>query len=104
MNNMKVLSLFDGISCGYLALQRAGIPIETYYASEIDKTCIKVSQKHFPNIIQLGDVNNWRTWDIPWKDIDLVMGGFCCQSFSALARVRDSWTLVEGFSFASRTS
>lgn len=80
---MKVLSLFDGISCGYLALQRAGIPIETYYASEIDKTCIKVSQKHFPNIIQLGDVNNWRTWDIPWKDIDLVMGGFCCQSFSS---------------------
>lgn len=80
---MKVLSLFDGISCGYLALQRAGIPIETYYASEIDKTCIKVSQKHFPNIIQLGDVNNWRTWDIPWKDIDLVMGGLCCQSFSS---------------------
>lgn len=80
---MKVLSLFDEISCGYLALQRAGIPIETYYASEIDKTCIKVSQKHFPNIIQLGDVNNWRTWDIPWKDIDLVMGGFCCQSFSS---------------------
>lgn len=80
---MKVLSLFDGISCGCLALRRAGIPIETYYASEIDKTCIKVSQKHFPNIIQLGDVNNWRTWDIPWKDIDLVMGGFCCQSFSS---------------------
>jgi site-specific DNA-cytosine methylase len=47
MNNMKVLSLFDGISCRYLALQRAGIPIETYYASEIDKTCIKVSQKTF---------------------------------------------------------
>lgn len=80
---MKVLSLFDGISCGYLALQRAGIPIDAYYASEIDNTCIKVSQKHFPNIIRLGDVNNWRTWDIPWKDIDLVMGGFCCQSFSS---------------------
>lgn len=57
---MKVLSLFDGISCGYLALQRAGIPIDAYYASEIDNTCIKVSQKHFPNIIRLGDVNNWR--------------------------------------------
>lgn len=55
---MNVLSLFDGISCGYLALRRAGIPIGTYYASEIDKTCIKVSKKHFPNIIQLGDVNN----------------------------------------------
>lgn len=80
---MNILSLFDGISCGYLALRRAGIPINAYYASEIDKTCIKVSQKHFPNIIQLGDVNNWRTWDIPWKDIDLVMGGFCCQSFSS---------------------
>lgn len=80
---MKVLSLFDGISCGYLALQRAGIPIDAYYASEIDNTCIKVSQKHFPDIIRLGDVNNWRTWDIPWKDIDLVMGGFCCQSFSS---------------------
>lgn len=49
----------------------------------IDNTCIKVSQKHFPDIIRLGDVNNWRTWDIPWKDIDLVMGGFCCQSFSS---------------------
>lgn len=79
---MKVLSLFDGISCGYIALQRAGIPIESYYASEIDKTCISVSSKHFPDIIRLGDMNNWRTWDIPWKDIDLVMGGFCCQSFS----------------------
>lgn len=55
---MKVLSLFDGISCGYLALQRAGIPIDAYYASEIDNTCIKVSQKHFPDIIRLGDVNN----------------------------------------------
>lgn len=101
---MNVLSLFDGISCGYLALQRAGIPIGTYYASEIDKTCIKVSQKHFPNIIQLGDVNNWRTWDIPWKDIDLVMGGFCARASLAQVRVKDSWTLVEGFSFASRTS
>lgn len=43
----------------------------------------KGKSKHFPNIIQLVDVNNWRTWDIPWKDIDLVMGGFCCQSFSS---------------------
>lgn len=80
---MKVLSLFDGISCGYLALQRAGISVERYYASEINKTAISVSKRHFPDIIQLGDVNNWRTWDIPWKDIDLVMRGFCCQSFSS---------------------
>ena len=82
-NGINVLSLFDGISCGYIALQRAGIPVNTYYASEIDKKAINVSKSHFGDIIQLGDVNNWRTWDIPWKDIDLVMGGFCCQSFSS---------------------
>lgn len=80
---MKVLSLFDGISCGYLALQRAGIPVDYYYASEIDRKAIDVSRRHFPDIIQLGDVNNWRTWDIPWKEIGLVIGGFCCQSFSS---------------------
>jgi len=54
---MNILSLFDGISCGYLALQRAGIPIDNYYASEIDRYAIQVSQNNFPSIIQLGDIN-----------------------------------------------
>ena len=48
---MKVLSLFDGISCGMIALERANIPFEVYYASEIDKNAIKISKKNYPNII-----------------------------------------------------
>ena len=53
---LKVLSLFDGISCGQVALERAGMPVEVYYASEIDKYAIQVTQKNYPNTIQLGDV------------------------------------------------
>lgn len=64
---MKVLSLFDGISCGMVALERAGIPVDAYYASEIDKNAIAISQKNYPNIIRLGDVTKWRDWDIPWE-------------------------------------
>jgi DNA-cytosine methyltransferase len=79
---MKVLSLFDGISAGQLALQRAGIVVDAYYASEIDKYAISVTQKNFPNTIQLGDVTKWREWDIPWGEIDLVIGGSPCQGFS----------------------
>lgn len=77
---MRVLSLFDGISAGMLALQRAGIPVTSYYASEIDKYAIKISQKNFPEIIQLGDVNNWKSWDI--GDIDLLIGGSPCTNLS----------------------
>ena len=79
---MKVLSLFDGISCGMVALERAGIPVDTYYASEIDKNAIAISQKNYPNIIRLGDVKKWREWDIPWAEIDLLIGGSPCQGFS----------------------
>lgn len=79
---MKVLSLFDGISAGKLALQRAGITVDAYYASEVDKYAISVTQKNFPDTIQLGDVTKWREWDIPWGEIDLVIGGSPCQGFS----------------------
>lgn len=79
---MKVLSLFDGISCGRLALERAGIPVESYYASEIDKNAIKISEKNYPDIIRLGDVTKWKEWDIPWKEIDLILAGSPCQSLS----------------------
>lgn len=75
---MRVLSLFDGMSVGQLALERAGIQVDTYYASEIDKAAIKVTQKNFPNTIQLGNVQEI---DIP-KDIDLLIGGSPCQGFS----------------------
>jgi DNA-cytosine methyltransferase len=77
---MNVLSLFDGMSCGRIALERAGIKIDKYYASEIDKYAIRVSQKNYPDIIQLGDINNWQEWKLPL--IDLLIGGSPCQGFS----------------------
>lgn len=79
---MNILSLFDGISCGRVALERAGIPVEKYYASEIDKYAMRVSAKNYPDIIRLGDVNKWREWNIDWSSIDLLIGGSPCQGFS----------------------
>lgn len=79
---MKVLSLFDGISCGMVALERANISVDTYYASEIDKNAITISQKNYPSIIRLGDVTKWKEWDIDWGSIDLLIGGSPCQGFS----------------------
>lgn len=79
---INVLSLFDGISCGQVALERAEIFVKNYYASEIDKYAIQVSQKNYPNTIHLGDVTNWREWDIDWSSIDLLIGGSPCQGFS----------------------
>ena len=79
---MNVLSLFDGISCGQIALQRAGIKVNNYFASEIDKHAIKVTQQNWPNTVQLGDVTKWREWDIDWESIDLLCAGFPCQAWS----------------------
>ena len=79
---MNVLSLFDGMSCGRIALERAGIPVDKYYASELDKYAIKVTQANWPETIQLGDVTKWRDWDIDWSSIDLLIGGSPCQGFS----------------------
>jgi len=77
---MNVLSLFDGMSCGQLALERAGIPIDNYFAAEIDKYAIKVTQANFPNTVQLGDVTAVDPDSLP--DIDLLIGGSPCQGFS----------------------
>ena len=63
---MNVLSLFDGMSCGQLALNKLGIKYDNYYASEIDKYAIKVNQANFPKTIKDGDVNTWQTWDFDW--------------------------------------
>ena len=79
---MNVLSLFDGMSCGRIALERAGIPVDKYYASELDKYAIKVTQANWHETIQLGDVTKWREWDIDWSIIDLLIGGSPCQGFS----------------------
>ncbi len=77
---MKVLSLFDGISCGQLALERANIPVEVYYASEINKHAISITQHNFPNTIQLGDVRNVDGKSL--GEIDLLIGGSPCTGFS----------------------
>lgn len=78
----NILSLCDGMSCGQLALNRAGIEYGSYYASEIDKFAIAVTQDNFPNTKQLGDMENWRSWNIDWSSIGLVIGGTPCQGFS----------------------
>ena len=77
---MNVLSLFDGISCGQIALNRVGIEYDNYYASEIDKYAIQVTQHNYPNTIQLGDITELKTDTLP--QIDLLFGGSPCQSFS----------------------
>ena len=79
---MNILSLFDGMSCGRIALDRAGIEVSNYYASEVDKYAIKVSQANWNETIQLGDVTKWREWGIDWASIDLLIGGSPCQGFS----------------------
>ena len=84
---MKVLSLFDGISCGRLALERAGIPIEKYYASEIDKYAIQIAQKNYPDTIQIGDINKIHFTD--FLDVDLIIGGSPCQDLSIAKQNRE---------------
>ena len=77
---MNVLSVFDGMSCGQVALERAGISYDNYFASEIDKYAIHVANKNYPKTIQLGTIENWREWTLP--KIDLFIGGSPCQGFS----------------------
>lgn len=77
---MNILSLFDGMSCGQQALNRCGFEVTNYFASEIDKHAIKVTQHNFPNTIQLGSVINVDGYSLP--KIDLLLGGSPCQSFS----------------------
>jgi len=77
---MNVLSLFDGMSCGMLALDRLGIKVDKYYASEIDKYAMQVSGANYPEIIQVGDVCDLKSED--FKNIDLILAGSPCQGFS----------------------
>lgn len=79
---INVLSLFDGISCGRIALDRAGIVVNSYFACEIDKNAMAISRKNYPNIIQLGDIINWHDWADTLPKIDLILAGSPCQGFS----------------------
>lgn len=81
-NGINVLSLFDGMSCGRIALDRASIKVNKYYASELDKYAITVAQANYPDTCQLGDIKKWKEWNIDWGSIDLLIGGSPCQGFS----------------------
>lgn len=79
---MNVLSLFNGMSFGYMALESIGIDVKKYYSSEIDRYANEVSSTLFPGIVQLGDVKDWREWDVDFGSIDLLLAGFPCQAWS----------------------
>jgi DNA (cytosine-5)-methyltransferase 1/DNA (cytosine-5)-methyltransferase 3A len=74
------------MSSGQIALNRVGIKPDVYYASEIDKHAIKVTQHNYPDTVQLGSMLDWQNWDIDWASIDLVTGGFPCQSWSVAGK------------------
>lgn len=78
---INVLSLFDGMSCGQIALERVGVEVDNYFASEIDEKAISITQKNYPNTKQLGSVTELKGNDLP--KIDLLIGGSPCQSFSS---------------------
>lgn len=92
---MNVLSLFDGISCGRVALERAGIKVDKYYACEIDKYAIKITQKNYPDTIQLGNVFDYQ---LPEDEkIDMIIGGSPCTYWSIAKTDRE--TTSEGVGF-----
>ena len=79
---LRVLSLFDGCACGYVALKRAGFEVDVYYRSEIDKYANIIANKNHPDVVNLGDVRNIRGSDL--GRIDLLIGGSPCQGFSVM--------------------
>ena len=81
---MNILSLFDGISCGQIALNRAGIKYNNYFASELDNQAISVTQHNYPKTVQLGDVTKIVSKDLP--KIDIILGGSPCQGFSSCGK------------------
>jgi DNA (cytosine-5)-methyltransferase 3A len=83
---MNVLSLFDGISCGMIALNRSRIKVDNYFSSEVDKNSITISKENYPNIIRTGDVRNIDSSNLP--KIDLLIGGSPCQSFSIAGKMK----------------
>lgn len=82
MKPLNVVSLFNGMSTGHKALVDLGITVGKYYSSEIKKFANKLTQHHFPNTIQLGDIRNWKQWDVDWSSIDLLLSGSPCKDLS----------------------
>lgn len=85
---LTVVSLFNGMNTGRIALENKGFEIDKYYSSEIKPYAIELTQYHHPDTIQLGDVNNWRQWNIDWSNVDLILSGSPCQDLSAANKER----------------
>jgi site-specific DNA-cytosine methylase len=83
---MNVVSLFNGMNTGRQALENVGIKVNKYYSSEIKPYAIELTQHHFPDTIQVGDVTKWKEWNIDWKTIDLILSGSPCQDLSAAGK------------------
>jgi DNA-cytosine methyltransferase len=81
-----VLSLFNGMNTLREAMEQQGIKIEKYYSSEIKPYAIKLTQHHYPDTIQVGDINNWKQWDIDWAKVDFIGSGSPCQDLSAAGK------------------
>lgn len=79
---MIVVSLFNGMNTGRQALENLGFRVDKYYSSEIKPYAIKLTQHHFPDTIQVGDVRGWRNWDIDWSKVDFILSGSPCQDLS----------------------
>lgn len=86
MKEQIVLSLFNGMNTLRQAMENVGIPVKKYYSSEIKPYAIKLTQHHFPDTIQLGDITKWREWDIDWSEITFIGSGSPCQDLSAAGR------------------
>jgi site-specific DNA-cytosine methylase len=86
MKQINVVSLFNGMNTGRLALENCGFSVGKYYSSEIKKSAIKLTQHHYPDTIQVGDVTQWKSWEIDWSSIDLILSGSPCQDLSVAGK------------------
>jgi DNA (cytosine-5)-methyltransferase 3A len=85
-DGLNVVSLFNGMNTGRQALENQGFKVNKYYSSEIKTYAIELTQHHFPDTIQVGDVTKWKEWDIDWKSINLILSGSPCQDLSAAGK------------------
>ena len=86
IREINVISLFNGMGTLRQAFHNLGIKVNNYYSSEIKPYAIELQQHHFPDVIQVGDIRNWREWDIDWSSIDFIGSGSPCQDLSSIGK------------------
>ena len=86
VRSINVVSLFNGMGTLRQAFHNLGIKVNNYYSCEIKTYAIKLQQHHFPDVIQVGDIRNWREWDIDWSSIDFIGSGSPCQDLSSIGK------------------